>query len=231
MSGANPNPEREAMLHAILPHVAFDGWSTRAFDAAAQDLGLSVSLAKAACPRGATDLLADFHKAGDRAMVDALVKEDLTNFRFRDKIARAIQIRLNVIDDKEAVRRGVALFSLPHLAPEGAALIWGTSDVIWTALGDVSHDVNYYTKRATLSAVYGAVVLYWLGDETEGAIATQAFIDRRIENVMQFETAKARSADHPITKPFARLIGQLTAGIKAPGERPRDVPGYWESPK
>ena len=71
---------------------------------------------------------------------------------------------------------------LPHMAPEGARLIWGTADRIWTALGDTSDDVNWYTKRATLSGVYAAVVLYWLGDDSTDGQATRAFIDRRISD-------------------------------------------------
>ena len=66
------------------------------------------------------------------------------------------------------VRRGTTLFALPHHAAEGAKLIWGTADAIWTALGDTSDDVNWYTKRATLSAVYGSVVLFWLGETEAG---------------------------------------------------------------
>jgi ubiquinone biosynthesis protein COQ9 len=43
---------------------------------------------------------------------------------------------------------------LPMYAADGARAIWGTADAIWTALGDTSEDVNWYTKRATLSGVY-----------------------------------------------------------------------------
>ena len=96
--------------------------------------------------------------------------------RFRDKVAHAVRLRLDAVTDKEAVRRGSALFALPHMAPIGSKLIWGTADAIWTALGDTSDDVNYYTKRATLSAVYGAVVLFWLGDDTDEGQATTDFI-------------------------------------------------------
>ena len=106
-------------------------------------------------------------------------------------------------------------------------MIWGTADAIWQALGDTSDDVNWYTKRATLSAVYGATVLYWLGDESEGHAATWEFLDRRIENVMQFEMFKAKVRDNPV-------LGKLLAGpmrvlgrVRAPGQGPDDLPGRW----
>jgi ubiquinone biosynthesis protein COQ9 len=127
--------------------------------------------------------------------------------------------------DKEIVRRGSSLFALPHMAPEGAKLIWGTADAIWNALGDTSKDVNWYTKRATLSAVYGSVVLYWLGDDGTGV---DDFIDRRIENIMQFEKAKAKANKNNVLKPFTRLLTSLTSKIKAPARTPKtDLPGIW----
>lgn len=220
------------LLDAILPHVAFDGWSDTAFAEAATDIGLSQEGARAICPRGATDLAVLFHTQGDATMVSALENSDLSDMRFRDKVSHAVQVRLTSVTDKEAVRRGTALFALPHLAPIGSKLIWDTADAIWTALGDTSEDVNWYTKRATLSAVYGAVVLYWLGDDSPDHADTAAFIDRRIENVMQFETFKAALKTNPLTKPFAGALGQLTSRIKAPSATaPRDdVPGKWEIP-
>lgn len=219
------------LLDAILPHVAFDGWSEDAFRAAIEDADVTAQDARAVCPRGAVDLAILFHTQGDAAMVVALKSADLSDMRFRDKVAYAVQLRLDAVEDKEAVRRGSALFALPHMAPEGSKLIWGTADAIWTALGDTSTDVNWYTKRATLSAVYGSVVLYWLGDDSLDGQATTAFIDRRIENVMQFESFKAAMNKNPLTKPFATAFGQLTSRIKAPGKPPSDLPGSWVTPR
>ena len=102
-----------------------------------------------------------------------------------------------VAGDREAVRRGVALFALPHHAADGARAIWHTADTIWTALGDDSRDFNWYSKRTTLSAVYSSALLYWLGDETPGASATREFVGRRIDNVMQIEEVKARIREQP----------------------------------
>lgn len=218
------------LLDAALPHVAFDGWSDTAFEAAAQDSDITIEQARAICPRGATDLAVLFHTQGDAAMLAALATADLSDMRFRDKVAHAIQLRLAAVEDKEAVRRGSALFALPHLAPIGSKLIWGTADAIWTALDDTSTDVNWYTKRATLSAVYASVVLYWLGDDSPDHAATNDFIDRRIDNVMQFETFKAALNTNPLTKPFASALGQLTSRIKAPGAPRSDVPGSWDLP-
>ena len=226
------DPMKVKLLDAILPHVAFDGWAGSAFDSAVAEVGIDPAHAKTLCPRGAVDLAVLYHERGDAAMVSAIKAANLSDMRFRDKVANAVRVRLDVVNDKEIVRRGTVLFALPHLAPLGAKLIWGTADAIWTALGDSSEDVNWYTKRATLSAVYGSVVLYWLGDQSENSSDTDAFIDRRIENVMQFEKIKAGVRDNRFLAPLTTPLGRVLGMIKAPSRIPRmDLPGIWRDPK
>ena len=198
MPAYNPDPMLIALLDAAEVHVPFDGWSQTTFDAAVAEVGMNPAHAKTLCPRGAADLAVAYHLRGDARMVAALDADDLDEMRFRDRVAHAIRVRL-ADADKEIVRRGSALFALPHMAADGAKLIWGTADAVWTALGDTSNDVNWYTKRATLSAVYGSVVLFWLGDDGTGL---DDFIDRRIDNIMQFEKVKAQVNENPLLKPL-----------------------------
>ena len=60
-------------------------------------------------------------------MVAALADADLSDMRFRDRIAHAVQVRLQLCEDKEVVRRGSTLFALPQYAGTGSQLIWGHS--------------------------------------------------------------------------------------------------------
>jgi ubiquinone biosynthesis protein COQ9 len=218
------------LLDAVLVHVPFDGWSEAAFVAAVRDTGLDVGVARSVCPRGALDLAVEYHKRGDTAMLERLKTEDLSQLKFRDKIAAAVRFRLEAAEDKEAVRRGSTLFALPQHAPEGLKLIWGTVDAIWTALGDTSQDVNWYTKRATLSGVYSATVLYWLGDQSDGHAATWAFLDRRIENVMQIEKVKAQVRESPTLSRLMTVPNWFLARVKAPGRMSGSgLPGRWDT--
>ena len=215
----------DALLDAAIAHVAFDGWSPATFQAAIADAQIAPALADTACPRGAVDLAIAYHLRGDAAMTSAMATADLSGMRYSEKVAHAIRLRLAAAEDKEIVRRGTSLFALPIHAADGAKLIWGTADAIWNALGDTSEDVNWYSKRVTLSAVYGSVVLFWLGDE-DGA--TDAFIDRRIENVMRFEKVKAQVNNSALLKPFTGPLGKLADMIKAPSKTPDpDLPGIW----
>lgn len=211
----------DTLLDAALPHVAFDGWSPATFCAAVAETGIDPAI----CPRGAVDLAVAYHLRGDAAMAKAMAEADMSAMRYSEKVAYAIRLRLDAAEDKEIVRRGTSLFALPNHAAVGAKLIWGTADAIWNALGDTSDDVNWYTKRATLSVVYGSVVLFWLGDDAGGV---DDFIDRRIENVMQFEKVRAQVRGSALLKPLTGPLAAMMGAIKAPRRTADpDLPGIW----
>ena len=211
---------RRAVIDAAVNHVMFDGWSDATLKAAIADSGVDPALAKLAFPRGPLDLALGYHYQGDTDMRAAMEALDLSEMRYSERVAKAISLRLGLAD-KEAVRRGMAFFALPQNAGAGAGALWHTADAIWESLGDTSRDYNWYTKRMTLSAVYSACVLFWLGDE---AGETEAFIARRIANVMRFEETKAKFRNSPLGQQFSTTFGRLFAHIKAP-EAPDDLPG------
>lgn len=214
------------LLAAALPHVPFDGWSEATFRAAITDACVEEDLALVACPRGAVDLALAFHARGDAVMQERIAAADFENMRFRDRIAAAVRFRLEVVEDKEVVRRGVTLFALPHNGADGAQAIWNTCGLIWQALGDTSDDVNWYTKRATLCGVYSSTLLYWLGDDSADHRATWEFLDRRIDNVMQIEKLKAQVRDNSALKPFMAGPNWLLDQIRAPRQSDKNnLPG------
>jgi len=218
---------RDAILDAALIHVPFDGWSDEALRAAALDVDIDIATARALFPRGGVDLALAFHQRGDAALAARLAAEDLSHLRFRDRIATAVRYRIEAAEDRELVRRGTTLFALPPHAAEGARALWGTADLIWTALGDTATDGNWYTKRATLSGVYSATVLYWLGDDSPDAIATWAFLDRRIDDVMQVERVKGALRKNPLGRVLMAGPDALLSCLRAPVPGARDdLPGY-----
>lgn len=219
---------QDQILDAALLHVPFDGWSQATLAAAISDTGADPSVARALFPRGPLDLALAFHARGDAALLARLRAEPMHQMRMRDRIAAAIRFRLEVAEDREAVRRGVTFFALPQNAAEGAQAIWRTADLIWTALGDSSQDINWYSKRAILSGVYSSTVLYWLGDTTPGYSATWDFLDRRIEDVMRFEKVKSALEGNPLFRAATAGPRWVFGQIRAPQARaPADMPGSW----
>lgn len=213
------------LLKAALPHVAFDGWGDAALEQAARECGIGMPEARAEFPRGGIDMALEFHRQGDAALADLLRQRDLAGLRYSERVAEAVWLRLELAEpSREAVRRGVTMFSLPVNAPEGAKAIWATADTIWTGLGDTSTDINWYSKRALLAAVFSASLLYWLGDTSPASARTREFIDRRIANVMKFEELKAKFRASAFGKAVKAGPGQVLDRVRAPARRD-DLPG------
>ncbi len=216
------------VIDAALPHVAFDGWSDATLAEAVRDAGVDPGLARMAFPRGGVDLALAYHWAMDAELTERIATEDMSTLRYSEKVARCIELRFELIaDDREAVRRAAAMFALPIHARDGARAIWHTADTIWTALGDTADDVNWYTKRATLSGVYSSCVLYWLGDESPDMAATRGFIARRIDDVMSFERVKAAVRNNPLGRALMAGPDKVLGRVRAPGAGRDDMPGRW----
>jgi ubiquinone biosynthesis protein COQ9 len=186
--------QREALLQATLPHVAFDGWTHTALMAGARDAGIEPALADNAFPGGVGELLDFYHRIADIEMVRALQsRADLAAMKIREKVALAVRLRLEAnAAHREAIRQALSFLALPTNAPLGAKCLYRTVDAIWYAVGDRSTDFSFYTRRALLAGVYGSTVLYWLNDKSDGFADTWSFLDRRIADVMRIYDLRAR---------------------------------------
>jgi len=201
------------LLAATLQHVPFDGWSDSAIAAGARDLGLDAGRAKLVFESGLQALL--YHlDAANIELAHALAAADMDAMKIRQRISFAILTRFELHQHhKEAVRRGLTLLSLPQNAAYGSKSLWQMADIMWRAAGDTATDFNYYSKRTILSAVYSSTLLIWLGDDSDDLAETKAFLNRRIDNVMQFEKAKAslKKLDGYLPSP-SRFLSRLRYG-------------------
>lgn len=175
---------RDKIVDASLANIPFDGWTIEALNRGATHIGLPVSDAARAFPAGAIDAIEHHSRLADRRMLNALTDFDTLPIRVR--IATAVRTRLEQnAPHREAVRRACAMLALPTNAPMAARCLYRTVDAIWRAAGDTATDWNFYSKRALLAGVYSTTLIYWLDDKSENLQETWAFLDRRIENVMQ----------------------------------------------
>jgi ubiquinone biosynthesis protein COQ9 len=176
--------QRGALIEAILPDVAFDGWSRAALRGAARRTGLSAGEALALFPGGAADLVAGFSRWADQRMLDRLEAAALDGLRVSERISLAIGSRLEIVGPwREAVRRALAVLALPQHAALGLRLLYETVDAMWYAAGDNATDFSFYTKRLSLAAIWAATVLYWLEDRSEDFVETRAFVARRLADL------------------------------------------------
>lgn len=185
--------QKDELLDAALVHIPFEGWSRRALFQGAADIGLSADTAKRLFPRGGDDLLIHLDVWADRQLVASVDQAALDKMRVRDRIARLVKARLSLLSPhREAIRRAVAARMLPTNAVTAGTALWRSIDLIWAMAGDRTTDSSYYTKRGLLLAVWTATFFYWLEDHSVGLRDSWAFLDRRIDNVMQFGRARAQ---------------------------------------
>jgi ubiquinone biosynthesis protein COQ9 len=186
---------RDRLIEAILPDVAFDGWSRLALRRAAERAGIASEEAFALFPRGAVSLVAEFSRWADRRMLDRLETLPLGELGTAQRIALAVETRLEIVAPwREAVRRALSTLALPQHAGLAARLLYETVDGIWYAAGDKATDFSFYTKRASLAAIYAATVLYWLDDRSPDFAETRGFLARRLGDVARFGRARERLA-------------------------------------
>jgi len=201
---------RAAIIDATLPHVPFDGWTQGTLQQGAQDAGFEKVTALRVFPGGPVEAVEFWSQLADRRMLAALEQRDLAAMKVRDRVATAIRVRLEqTAAHREAVRRAFALLAMPLNAGKGPVLLWRTVDAIWYAAGDKATDFNYYSKRGLLAGVYGATVLYWLEDRSEGFANTWSFLDRRIGEVLRVPQAigALRKRLGALPTPFSILRG------------------------
>ena len=185
--------QRDRLLEAALLHVPFDGWSRRSLLAAARDAGVEPGLARRLFPRGGDDLLAHLDRWADRRMLERIDPEAVQAMRVRERIAALVRARLDVLGPhREAMRRATAARMLPGNAFTACQNLWRSADLIWATAGDQAEDYSYYTKRSLLAGVWTSTFFFWLDDQSENFEATSAFLERRIENVMQIGTIRGR---------------------------------------
>lgn len=204
--------EIRAHLAPLLPaNAAFDGWTPVAVELAAQQAGVDADVARLAFNEGAVQMIDAWFRAIDHAMAARLPAEQLAAMKVRARITELVWARIEIVaPEREALRRALAVLALPQNALRAARMGWRAVDLMWRLAGDTATDFNHYTKRATLGAVYASTVLALLDDDSADLGDTRAFLERRIDNVMQFERIKAdwkARGDHRLS--LSRFIGRL----------------------
>jgi ubiquinone biosynthesis protein COQ9 len=184
---------KAAVVAAALPRIPFDGFTDAVLGAAIADAGVDTRDAARLFAGGVLDLVEAYSEIADREMEERLASLDLAAMKIRERIATAVKTRIAVLrPHKEAARRAAAFLTLPPHAGRGLTLLYRTVDAIWHAAGDTATDFNFYSKRAILAGVYSATLMRWFTDQGEEEAETDAFLARRIDEVMRFERFKAQ---------------------------------------
>ena len=202
---------RVALAPVIGRHAGFDGWSEAAVHAAADDMGVDRDVVMLAFKGKAIDMIDAWVEGIDLELARRLPPETLNAMKIRDRITVLVATRLEIMaPDRESLRRALAIMAMPLNLARAAKMGWRSADRMWRLAGDTATDLNHYTKRMTLSAVYGSTLSVFVNDDSENFADTRAFLDRRIDNVMQIEKVKYQAKQRKdYTPSLSRFIGRL----------------------
>ena len=184
---------RDRLIEAILCHVPTEGWSNAALRLGGRKIGMAPLEVVNCFPSGPRDAIQYFSHWADRRMADVLEGPDFPEGRVSQRIKCAVETRLQILEPhKEATRRCLSWFTVPQNTMLGTRLLYRTVDNIWHGIGDHSADFSFYTKRGLLAAVLGSTILFWLEDSSKDREETSAFLERRINGVIQIHSARRR---------------------------------------
>ena len=156
-------------------------------------------------------MIAAWFDSIDRDMAAAFPLERVEAMKVRERIRALVMFRIEAAEpNREALRRALAILAQPQNLPLASRLGWRAADRMWRIAGDRATDFNHYSKRFILMGVYGSTTLVYLDDESDGLVATRAFLDRRIDDVMRFEKLKAswRGSSQRLPS-LSRFLGRL----------------------
>ena len=192
-------------------NAAFDGWTSKAVDSAAEQLDIEPAQARLAFPKGQAEMVDAYILGVDAAMEAHFTPDVIAAMKVRDRIRSLIWFRLETMGPaREAVRTGLSVLASPQNLALGTRIAWRSADLMWRIAGDTATDYNHYSKRLILSGVYGSTLLAWLDDQSEGWSETGAFLDRRLAGVLRFEKWKAAWRGNDLHRPsLTRFLGRL----------------------
>ncbi len=172
------------LIRAAVERAEFEGWSPATLRAACTDAGEDPLLLDSHFPRGVAGAIADWAALADAEMEAAASLEEMASWRIPVRIRRIVELRLRAAEPhREALRGALRVLALPWNLPLAATVAARTASAMWHAAGDTSADFSWYTRRATLAAVYGATLAFWLSPRQPEVEEALEFLDRRLADI------------------------------------------------
>ncbi|KAL9108358.1 MAG: hypothetical protein Q9227_006818 [Pyrenula ochraceoflavens] len=179
----------DAILSAALVHVPRFGFSSRALILGAADAGYP-EVSTQLFPHGVFDLIRYYLVTQRLALKNRVRFPEDADLRVGGKIRTLTLERLRANKDVIYQWQGaLGHMSLLGNIPASLSELHSLSDEIWYLAGDKSVDSSWYTKRASLAAIYASSELFMTTDTSKDFAETEAFLDRRLEDVQKLGKA------------------------------------------
>ncbi len=178
---------KDKIICEAFHHIPADGWSWRGIEDCARKAGFNDGMEYAVFPGGLPDAVAHVSVMVDRMMMEKLKQIPIEQLRVRDRIRTAVMTRFQILSKlgpRDVMKSTLSFWALPTRVMMGQQILWRTADHIWSWAGDTATDYNRYTKRGLLASIIMGTSLVFIDDTTDDLVTTRAFLDRRIDNIM-----------------------------------------------
>ncbi|KAF2147293.1 uncharacterized protein K452DRAFT_354722 [Aplosporella prunicola CBS 121167] len=182
-------PVESSILSSALSHVPTHGFTATALKLGAREAGY-LDVSTNLFPRGAFDLI-QYHLVMRR-----LGLRDSVQFPQESegkRVGVGAKVRLLTLERLRANKpiihkwqEALAVMAQPSYVPASLAELGKLADEIWFLAGDTSVDSSWYTKRASLSAIYSSAEVFMTQDQSTDFKDTERFLDSRLEDLRRF---------------------------------------------
>lgn len=198
---------RKSIFNELQILLQNNSWSNEMIITAFKNLNIDHGYQFILFPGGLSEIVVSFNNYLDDKMNDQLRLLPQT-LKIREKIAKALEIRIIDLSHQNIVKNTAAFFLLPINITNGIKSAWHTSDLIWKFAGDNSIDYNYYSKRSLLCGAYAASSTFYLSDNSDNYINTREFIKNALDNIINIGSLKnkitlPKKEDIPILRLFS----------------------------
>ncbi|KAL2163694.1 hypothetical protein VTH06DRAFT_5752 [Thermothelomyces fergusii] len=182
-------PSEATLLSAAYTHVPSNGFTPESLALGARDAGL-LDISPAILPDGVFSLIR-WHLYTQRTSLAAKAQRleaENGSMTVADKVEALTWERLKGNVEAGVVPRwqeALAIMAQPSYVPTSIKELAQLADEIVYLAGDVSVDPSWYTKRASLSAIYAAAELFQTTDQSPEFRETRAFLRRRLDEAAQ----------------------------------------------
>ncbi|ODQ66995.1 ubiquinone biosynthesis protein COQ9 [Nadsonia fulvescens var. elongata DSM 6958] len=170
--------QEESILACALAHVPKLGFTDAALVQGCRDAGY-IDSARMVFPRREYAIV-EYHLNTSR---QRMMEIEVSNLKTVDeKVAKLIIER--ILMNRPVIRQytdALALMAKPSNLANSLQHLHKISDEVWWQAADRTSDFDWYTKRASVSAIYSAAELYMLSDSSPDFRDTQDFIKRKLE--------------------------------------------------
>jgi len=182
---------KSKILDFALEHVGQHGWSRLAI-AAGAEAGGYLSVASGLFPREGDDLVFHHIRKSNKSL-DKWMEEEVNRFKAEGSklpvglfVKSAVKHRLLL--NQHFVSSGrwgeaLAILAKPQNIASSVCLLQEVCDDIWYRAGDLSADLNWYSKRMLLAGIISSTEVFMVQDTSPDFQETWKFLDRRFEDI------------------------------------------------